>query len=172
MLRFLPLLPLLMLAAAPASASVAAATDTAFVVEQKLAIAAPPARVWDALVHIGGWWEGAHSYSGDAANMTIDPRPGGCWCEKVGNGGVEHMRVIYVAPGSTLRLAGGLGPLQAVPVNGVLTIEIKPAGTGSEVAVTYGASGYMPGGLGAVAPMVDAVLGAQWAALKRAAEAK
>jgi uncharacterized protein YndB with AHSA1/START domain len=171
MIRFLPL-PLLMLATAPAPALVTAATDNAFVVEHKLAIAAPPARVWDTLVHIGGWWEDAHSYSGDSANMTLDPRPGGCWCEKVGNGGVEHMRVIYADPGSTLRLAGGLGPLQAMPVNGVLTIAIKPAGAGSEVAVTYGVSGYMPGGLGAIAPQVDEVLGAQWAALKRAAEAK
>ena len=171
MLRLLPL-PLLLLAGAPAAASVTAATDTAFVIEHKLAVAAAPDKLWDTLLHPGGWWEDEHTYSGDSANMSIDARPGGCWCEKTKGGGVEHMRVIYVDQAATLRMAGGLGPLQEMPITGVLTIAIKPAGAGSEVTATYRGSGYMPGGFASVAPLVDHVLGTQWAALKKTAEAK
>ena len=51
----------------------------------------------------------------DAKNLSIDARPGGCFCEKLPNGGgVEHARVVYVAPREVLRLSGALGPLQGV----------------------------------------------------------
>ncbi len=44
---------------------------------------------------------------------------GGCFCELIpdGAGEIEHMRVIYTRPGVTLRLQGGLGPLQEVGVS-------------------------------------------------------
>ena len=65
------------------------------------------------------------------ANMRIEPKPGGCFCEAVpagrrSGGEIEHMRVIYVAPGSTLRMSGGLGPLQSEAVTGVLTMTLGP----------------------------------------------
>ena len=35
--------------------------------------------VYDALVgQIGSWWNPEHTYSHDAKNLSIDPRPGGC----------------------------------------------------------------------------------------------
>lgn len=158
---------LVLVLAAPASAEVLDASDTGFTSRHSITVAAPPAKVWDALVRPARWWEGAHSYSGDAANLSIDPRPGGCWCEKTANGGVEHMRVVYVAAGDTLRLTGGLGPLQAMPVAGVLTITLKPSGTGTDLVATYAVAG--PGLAGLAAP-VDGVLGVQWPRLKAAAE--
>jgi len=152
----------------PAAAEVVQSADTGFTVSHKLSIAAAPARVWEALIHPGLWWEGAHTYSGDAKNLTLDARAGGCWCEKTASGGVEHMRVVYVAAPATLRLLGGLGPLQAMPVTGVMTIELKPVGAGTEANFTYAVAG--PGGLAPVAAPVDGVLGSQWARLKAAAE--
>src|SRR3546814_9802807 len=29
----------------------------------------------------GRWWNGAHSYSGSAANLRLEPVAGGCFCE-------------------------------------------------------------------------------------------
>ena len=154
--------------ATPASAEVVQSTDTGFTVTQKLSVAAPPAKVWATLVQPSLWWQGEHTYSGDAKNLSLDPSAGGCWCEKTANGGVEHMRVVYVAAPATLRLIGGLGPLQAMPVTGVMTIELKPAGAGTEATLTYAVAG--PGGLVPVAAPVDGVLGPQWARLKASAE--
>jgi uncharacterized protein YndB with AHSA1/START domain len=157
----------LMLLAAPAAAEIRDASDAGFTSEHKVTIAAPPAKVWDALLRPGLWWEGGHTYSGDAANLAIDARPGGCWCEKTATGGVEHMRIVYVARGEMLRMTGGLGPLQARPVTGVMTITLKPAGTGTELTASYGVAG---AGLGGFAAPVDRVLGVQWPRLKAAAE--
>lgn len=37
--------------------------------------------------------------------MTLDPRPGGCFRERLpGGGGVEHLRVVSAAPGTSVTL--------------------------------------------------------------------
>jgi uncharacterized protein YndB with AHSA1/START domain len=165
MRQSLLVLPLLL--AAPASAEVVRTSDTHFVIQHKLTIAAPPEKLWEVLVHPDRWWDPAHSYSGNAANLSLDPRPGGCWCEKTASGGVEHMRVVYLAKGETLRMIGGLGPLQAMPVTAVMTITLKPAGTGTELTASYSVAGPS---LAGIAKPVDGVLGGQWMRLKAAAE--
>lgn len=159
-------LPLL-LAAGPAAAEVAAASDTGFTSHHALTIDAPPAKVWQALVRPDSWWDGGHTYSGNAANLSLDARPGGCWCEKTPGRGVEHMRVVFAATNEMLRMTGGLGPLQALPVAGVMTITLKPAGAGTAVTIDYAVAG--PGLAGLAAP-VDKVLAQQWPRLKAAAE--
>ncbi|MDF2386740.1 SRPBCC family protein [Nostoc ellipsosporum NOK] len=158
-------------AAMPAAAEVTASTETSFTVVEKAAIAAPPAKVWAALVTPSAWWSGEHSWSGSAANLSLDPRPGGCWCEKLPDGGgVEHMRVIFVRPGKMLRLSGGLGPLQSFPASAVMTVTLDPAPDGKSTGVTveYAVAGAP--GLGRIAAPVDGVLAAQVAGLKAAAE--
>jgi uncharacterized protein YndB with AHSA1/START domain len=151
----------------PANADVLKSSDSSFVTQHKLTIAAPPAKVWEALIQPARWWDGAHTYSGSAANLTLDARPGGCWCEKTASGGVEHMRIVYLAANDTLRLTGGLGPLQAMPVTAVLTVTLKPVGAGTELTASYTVSGP---DLGGIAAPVDGVLGGQWTRLKAAAE--
>jgi uncharacterized protein YndB with AHSA1/START domain len=134
-----------------------------------ITIAAAPDKVWAVLIRPAAWWDPAHSYSNDSANLTIDARAGGCWCETLANGGsVEHMRVLFVQPGKMIRFAGGLGPLQEMPIAGVMTFTLKPLGARTELAITYKVSGQE--GLGALAKQVDAVLAGQWARLKAAAE--
>ena len=155
------------LTAAPASAEVAMSSDTGFTSHYVLTLAAPPASVWAALLHPERWWDPAHTYSGSAANLSLDPRPGGCWCEKTARGGVEHMRVVYLAANDTLRLTGGLGPLQAMPVTGVLTITLKAEGGGTRLTASYAVAGPA---LANMAAPVDQVLGGQLARLKVAAE--
>jgi hypothetical protein len=71
------------------------------------------------------------------------------------------MRVIYVAPGSTLRLTGGLGPLQSEAVTGVLTMTVEPAGEGAKIAWDYVVGGYMRMSMTELAPLVDQVMAEQ-----------
>lgn len=127
--------------------------------------AAPAARVYQALTdRIGSWWDKDHTFSGNAANLSLDARPGGCFCERLpGGGGVHHLTVLYAEPGKLLRLSGGLGPLQDLAVSGVTSWRLTESGGKTTVEVTYKISGYVPGtaGVGALAAPVDAVLTAQ-----------
>ena len=134
-------------------------------------VAAPPAKVFATAIAVGTWWGADHSYSGVAANITIDPRAGGCWCEKLLNGGsVKHMEVVFVDPGKLLRFTGGLGPMQAMATTGSFTWEFKAAGDGTDLTWTYAVTGYQPGGFQQLAPVVDSVLASQLTNLKTVAE--
>lgn len=158
------------LAATPAGAEVVKTDPAGFVTEHKLVVAAPPAKVWATIARPALWWSSEHTYSGNAANISVDARPGGCWCEKIGDGAIEHLRTLYAQPGKILRFSGALGPLQSGAVTGTLTFALKPAGEGTELTITYVVGGYHPNGLGTFAAIVDGVVGAQWAGLKKAAE--
>lgn len=165
------LVALAFVAASPAAAEVTASTETSFTVTEKLTVAAPAAKVWATLVAPSLWWNKDHTWSGSAANLSLDPRPGGCWCEKLPKGGgVEHMRVVYAAPGEMLRLTGGLGPLQAMPASAVMTVTLTPGADGKSTAVTFEYAVAGAPGLGRIAAPVDGVLAAQVAGLKAAAE--
>ena len=56
---------------------------------------APPPHLYAALGEIDRWWNGSHSYSGQAANLSLARQAGGCFCERWGNNSVEHARVVY-----------------------------------------------------------------------------
>ncbi|HEX7915316.1 MAG TPA: hypothetical protein VF497_06160, partial [Rudaea sp.] len=77
---------------------------------------AAPDRAYAAITGVARWWDSNHTYSGNASNLSLDARAGGCWCEQLADGGsVQHMTVLTAMPGRMLRLSGGLGPLQAAP---------------------------------------------------------
>ena len=161
---------------APAHSAVTDSSDIGFAVENSADLRADGAAVYRLLGQPALWWDGAHSYSGDAANLSLDARAGGCFCETIPHaagaaGSVEHGRVIYAAPNRLLRLSGALGPLQGEAVVGTLTFDLAPAGAGTHVTMRYVVGGYMRMGARAVAPLVDQVLAAQLGQLKRAAEA-
>ena len=78
----------LLLLAGTSAQSAPQVTPTGFLVKLETNIHAPVAKVYEALVaQIGSWWNPEHTYSHDAKNLSIDPRPGGCFCEKLPNGG-------------------------------------------------------------------------------------
>jgi len=142
-----------------------------FEVSQSATIEAAPAQVWAALGHIGAWWDSRHTFSGDAANLSIELSPGGCFCERLaGGGGVRHMSVVYLQAPRQLRLSGALGPLQSMGVAGALTWTLNDDGGHTVVTQTYDVGGYARGGLAAIAGPVDEVLTGQLARLKRYAE--
>lgn len=163
------LFALIVCGAAHATAEVLDKSAAGFTVKTVVTIAAPPDRVFSALVQeIGSWWEPAHTFSGDAKNLRITPAPGGCFCETLPNGGgVQHAVVVNVVPGQLLRLTGGLGPLQEAAIAGTLSWQLEPAqGGGTTASVTYVVAGAFPGGLEKIAPAVDTVIGGQLRRLK------
>lgn len=143
-----------------------------FTVKVTVNIHAAPAEVYRRLVNnIGDWWNPAHTFSGDAHNLSIDDRPNGCLCEKLPNGGsVRHLEVIYVQPGKLLRMTGGLGPLQSLAVAGVATFTIAPEADGTRLELTYSVGGYSAGGLNFLSQPVDMVLTEQMKRLKNYVE--
>ena len=163
------------LTAAPAIAKVDMVNAQGFVVRLSADVEADPAAAWQALVSPKEWWSAEHSFSGDAANFTLDTRPGGCFCETLPaadgsegppRGGVEHMRVVYVEQPRALRMIGALGPLQAEALTGTLTVQLKPIeGGGTRVLWEYVVGGFMRPKPEEVAPAVDKVLTEQLARL-------
>lgn len=150
-----------------ARADVEAIADQSFETSNVALINADPQQVFAALSRIGAWWDPHHTFSGDARNLSLELRPGGCLCERLpGGGGVLHLTVVNVEPGKILRLRGALGPLQNQAVDGAMTWTIEPDAHGSKVSLTYVVSGDFSGGAKNWAEPVDHVLGAQLARLK------
>ncbi|MBH1991528.1 MAG: ATPase [Sphingomonadaceae bacterium] len=161
--------------AAPAHSSVTATSDNGFATQSSVEIVGDADAVYALLIMPARWWNGAHSYSGDAGNMQMDARAGGCFCETLPGpsgqaGSVEHGRVIYAAPGKRLRLSAALGPLQSEGVTGTLDFAIIPVGKRVRVTMTYVVGGYLRSDPATMAPLVDTVLTDQLQGLKRAAE--
>ena len=154
------------LTAGPAVAAVVDSTAAGFLVREEAVMGAAPDSVYRAIARIGSWWHPDHTWSGDARNLSLDPRAGGCFCERLPGGGVQHMTVVYAAPGRQLRLVGGLGPLQGSGVAGSLTFALAPVAAGTAVQWSYSVGGYFTGGLAGIAGAVDEVLALQLARLK------
>lgn len=152
----------------PAAAEIASAGDAGFVLHNEATVSASPETAFAALARPGDWWNPEHSYSGDAANMTLAPIAGGCFCEAIPakdgqpGGSVEHMRVVYFDPRvRTLRLHGALGPLQGEALTGTLTMTVESAGSGSKIVWDYVIGGHARFSLTEFAPAVDGVIGEQ-----------
>jgi hypothetical protein len=158
-------------AAAPVRAEVASASPSAFLLQAEADIPVDPDKAWRDLLRIERWWSDAHTYSGNASRLSLDPRAGGCWCERWGNRqSVEHARVVLVTEDDdvhTLRAVGGLGPLQEMGVAGVLTFTVAPHVKGAKLTMTYRVSGDAALELDQLAPVVDRVLMEQFRRLGR-----
>jgi hypothetical protein len=163
---------LVLLGTGPARAAVVDSTQAGFLVRSEAVVHAAPDSVYRALTgRIGAWWDSEHTFSGDSRNLSLDATPGGCFCERLPEGGgVRHLTVVFDSPSRLLRLAGALGPLQGAGVAGSLTWSLSPVPEGSKVRLDYSVGGYFPGGLAGMAPAVDTVLGEQLSRLKSFAE--
>ena len=164
------------LAAAPvaAHAEVVSASDAGFVSRVTVDVKASAADAWPVMTTPSGWWMDRHTFSGTAANLTLMPSAGGCFCEKLPAaddksgqakvlrpGSVEHMRVVYAQPGEALRMIGGLGPLQSEAVSAALTMTLKPIPGGTRITWVYVVGGYTRFKPAEISKMVDAVMAAQ-----------
>jgi len=152
----------------PAAAEVVGVAANGFEIRESVHVAAPADKAYAALLLPARWWSSDHTFSGSAANLALDARAGGCWCETLADGGsVEIMRVVYVVPGRTLRLRGALGPFQALGVEGAMTWSVKSSATGTDISVSYVVGGYVKDGFDGLSKAADRVLGEQVERLKK-----
>jgi uncharacterized protein YndB with AHSA1/START domain len=150
----------------PAAAAVKDATPTGFTIENQVLIQASPAQVWQAMTgQIDRWWPKDHTWWGVAATLTIDPRAGGCFCEITGSQQAQHLQVVFIDPDKTLRMSGGLGPMQGMGLHGIAEWTLQPEGPATRVTWRYRAGGYTPDDLSRFAPVVDRVQAQQLAGL-------
>lgn len=155
-------------AGTPALAKVDETDAGHLVLSYAISVKAAPAKAYAGVADIAHWWSAEHTYSGHAENLSLTAKAGGCFCEKLADGGsVQHLSVLLAMPGKLLRLGGALGPLQSGAVNGTLTFAFKPEQGGTSIGVTYVVSGFFAGGLDKLAAGVDGVLGAQIERLQR-----
>lgn len=151
------------LAAGPAQAEIVDSHHGGFASVRTAVVAAEPAAVWDELLRPERWW--SHTWSNDSANLSLDPRAGGCFCETLPgadgkpDGGVEHGRVVMIIPHRLLRLSGSLGPLQSEGLAGALTVELAKVEQGTQITWSYVTGGQARFDLEQLAPVVDGVQG-------------
>ncbi len=150
-----------------AHAEVKESSADAFFLTYSGAVAAPTAKTYADIVQVSRWWDSEHTYSGKAANLTIKPEAGGCFCEKWKDGSVEHGEVLMAMPGKVLRIRTALGPLQERALTGILTFWIKNDDSTTTLTVEYRVNGANASGLDELAPSVDEVLGGQLDRLRR-----
>jgi hypothetical protein len=156
-----------------AAAEVVSVAGNGFELRETAHTAASPDKVYAAMLTPARWWSSEHTFSGSAANLTLDARVGGCWCETLPqSGSVEHLRIIYLAPGKTLRLRGALGPFQGFAVDGVMTLSVKSVADGTDISMTYALSGYIKDGFDELSKAADHVLGEQAERLKKLVDAE
>ena len=142
-----------------------------FVVKETITIQAAPQEVYKRIFRVGEWWSPQHTFSGDAHNLSIEERAGGCFCEKLPTGGsVKHLEVVYQAPGKAVVMHGTLGPLQTMAATGAMEIQLTAMDGGTKLEVSYAVAGYRAAGMNTLAPVVDSVLKEQFTRLKNFTE--
>jgi hypothetical protein len=161
----------ILLISLPARAEVSDLTAAGFLSTHRFEIAAAPGAVYEALSRAGEWWNGQHTYSGNAANLALEARAGGCFCERWDGNSIEHGRVIYAQRDKALRIDGALGPRQEMGAVGVLQFALAPAEAGTKLVVTYRVRLTDPA-VEKIAPVVDRVIGEQARRLAAFAAAK
>ena len=153
-----------------AHAEVKLVTSDGFFLVFTQRLEATPAQVYAALPQVDRWWSSDHTYSGDAANLSLKAEAGACFCERWKDGSVEHGTVILALRDQLLRINTALGPLQGKAVTGVLNFQVKPDNKATVLTVTFRVNGASASALDKDAPAVDKVLGEQVARLARFVE--
>ena len=150
-----------LIAAAPLSAEVLPAEHGGFASVNSATVSASRWQVWQELLKPEYWW--THTHSGEAMNVRLTPRAGGCLCETVPlegsweTGSVEHARVVAVIPEQMLRMSGSLGPLQSEGLTGTLTVMLSDVDGGTRISWEYIVGGAGRLDLDDIAPAVDTV---------------
>ena len=141
----------------PAYAEIISASDTHFVLRHEATDARSAEDLWERLINPASWWHPDHTYSGDAANLSLDPRAGGLWRESWDGGSVAHGEVLLVETGKMLRMNAPFGPLQGVGAYTIWTITITPDGDASRVVFDEVSTAPAGTGMDELAEAVDFV---------------
>jgi len=144
------------LSATPAAAEIVSRSEHAFTLRFEGQARLDPAGVPDAFSEVALWWDPAHSYTGDAANLSLSLAPGGCWCEAMADGtAFEHGRTVSQVYGE-IRLHAPFGPLRDMATRADLIVtwpQVDGVVTPTWTFIVEGP------GVGALAEPVDGVIG-------------
>jgi hypothetical protein len=84
-----------------------------FVLRYSVGLETTPDDIYGAIGEVGQWWNGAHTYTGDARHLTLPLNVGACFCEAMPDGtNFEHGRVVEADPNLGVLLDAPLGPLK------------------------------------------------------------
>lgn len=153
----------LALTAVPASAEIVSRTADSFTLRYSGTVSVGRGDVFGAIELISAWWEGAHTYSGDAANLTLETDLGGCFCETLPDGTIFAHGRIVASDDDHLTLDAPLGPLKGRATRAALTFSWPETASLLEddetgVVVLFVVEGL---GVGAFADAVDIVMQGQ-----------
>lgn len=127
-----------------------------FVLRYSIALETTPEDIYGAIGGIGQWWNSAHTYSGDARNLTLPLEVGACFCEALKDGKTfEHGRVVQADPETGVLLDAPLGPLKGKAIQAQWSLGWSGVAGGWEMVMTYVVRGP---DLGAFAEDVDGVM--------------
>jgi len=145
--------------AAPAAAEVVSTSPDHYTLRHEGVSPLAPDALWARLIDPASWWHPDHTYSGDAANLSLEVTAGGVWREDWDSGSVFHGEVLLALEGKTLRLDAPFGPLQEMGVSVVWTITLTPDEETGGTNVTFDeiANGTAASRLDDLAPAVDFV---------------
>ena len=150
-------------------AKVVITNDNNFIIEHEVVVPINAQASYRLLGKPSQWWNSEHTWSGDARNMSMQLKAGGCFCEKWNDNSVMHAQVIAAQPGKLLQLQGALGPLQNMAVTAVLSFSLKQEQSGTRVQLRYRVRGIDSHKLAGLDAEVDAVLGKQLEGFRKAA---
>lgn len=163
MLKSLLAAAVLAFVATPAAAEVIERSADHFVLRYETGLETTPEDIYGAVGEVGQWWDSAHTYSGDARNLSLPLEVGACFCEKLADGTIfEHGRVTAADPETGVLLDAPLGPLKGKTTRADLSIGWSGANAGWTLVMTYVVRGP---GVGAWADGVDAVMQVQYSRL-------
>lgn len=126
-------------------------------VEMEVEMAAPPDRVWRALVEeMGIWWPRSFYAGKDTKAFVLEPRVGGRVYEDWGDGaGLLWFTVVSLDPPRALELAGHLFPAYGGPATSLVRIELSEGRGKTLLRLTDAIHGHL-------AADTDAKLDAGW----------
>jgi hypothetical protein len=141
----------------PAAAEVVERSADRFVLRYEARALTTPEDITRALTALPQWWDSAHTYSGSAANLSLDLTPGGCWCERLADGtDFDHGRTVR-SDGEVYQFAAPFGPLRGRSDRADLTVSSTQEGDRRHLRWEFVIEGQ---GVGAMADAVDGVMGA------------
>jgi hypothetical protein len=156
MIRFAALLvTACVAAAAPASAEVVSRSADGFTLRFAVGVEAAPEDVVSAVSELPQWWDPAHTYTGDASNLSLAFQEGGCWCEKLADGTVFEHAVVTGITADRVTMNAALGPLHDKATKAELTFGSGPENRGRLVTIDFVVEGP---GLGVMADGVNIVM--------------